>query len=99
MLREAPDKDGHCQVWPAHVSRCRVRLALGKRVYVFEWSGTIAEQIIKLDGMIAKLLQMANSVRSLSAPRWTSNLQTNPSILIDYALSLSLVTCPNRSTC
>ncbi len=63
-LREAPDNDGHCQVWPADVMSVQGMCdkLVGKRVYVFEGSGTIAEQIVKLDGMIAKLLQMANSV-------------------------------------
>jgi hypothetical protein len=63
-LREAPDNDGHCQVWPADVMSVQGMCdkLIGKRVYVFEGSGTIAEQIVKLDGMVAKLLQMANSV-------------------------------------
>jgi hypothetical protein len=63
-LREAPDNDGHCQVWPADVMSVQGMCddLIGKRVYVFEGSGTLAEQIVKLDGQVAKLLVMANTV-------------------------------------
>jgi hypothetical protein len=63
-LREAPDNDGKCQVWPSDVASTQgmCDALVGKRVYVFEGSGTLAEQIAKLDKMIAALLQLANGV-------------------------------------
>ena len=63
-LREAPDTDGRCQVWPADVtsSQGMCKKLIGKRVYVFEGSGKIADLLSTLDTLVAKLLTMANTV-------------------------------------